>query len=1115
MSEGPPYKSGPVLRQEGMGGGSSSSVEIPQDVREQVPTTGLSAQLQEARARVTDLENREKQALEKKAAIRELENRLRSGAGVKSDNAGTEQQILRLEQEIRALEGSTEKSGGASDPTAAERRAELATAVAQLENYGMVGAGDVPAPTVPNTVANENTTARNARSESVKAAARQDAANYAVRSSRMDFGENPLHPEYKGKRFNIMNETLEGRARNAEVLAKAAGVDAEREALRQAELRLIEKEGEHYEKGILRRGISNHFGKSSDERVILEHQMNERALEYEQALNKSVKIRLDEKRVMLENQLADTATYKPGSEERKSLEKLLKRHTEGTPERLELEKRYRRTVASRDVVERGEKRREVAKKEALATRSYNPAEIVAIGTLRYLEERNAALEKKLGKTGARVARALAFSLGGSGIAALFGPVAATAVVGAAGYSVARTLASTAVGGAVAGVAGKLYEKTRGKKAAESLVTQFEGEGGTSADIARKRNAYVAGNAEAIARKRKRLEVVSAIAAGGGLSYGASMALANPEFAHFIEHGVDAAKVDLEAAKNAMGRALHEINPIGTAYGGEHGVSHVSHMVNGLGDHYHQSPAVMAKLEVGAENGLGYEAMMHHLQEEATKQGLTATDFPEGSDMHALLAANGAEQSNRVLQELAIKNHFLDPKTLKSIEVPKTAHMSFVDSGDGKGNILYSRHEFAPVPRSGPGQLSGEPRAGELDPTQHITTGQLTGEPRPGDHDPVGHYAVHRELSGEPRPNSPDPAGRFPNDAVAPHPHGNPYASGEAVSGSMHQPEMPAGEATGGPELHTIFPQNPTVPVLNGQGYEATITEWARQAKAMGLTSANFPPGSPAARLLEAVGTQHQSTVADVIAREHNFVYENGTSPLMQQGGNIHVGTSGNFEVFDPKMSVHTPFVENAPTGMRATPPTPSPRAEMPAPEMGRVSSPGITADRLNEYVATHPGASGPFIVKPDGSIGEAGSIHSNAAPLTEKAPAVAGVEPQNLPHSPTGQPSAEGFLRGVNGLMVDPKHASLYLTPDDKFVAYGGSYLDRTKAAMKYVYDHPGSTVWLQGEGGIGPNGDPYIVSMHTEVTNGQTLFFPPQAVTQPEQINKVILPEDLVRVVQ
>ena len=1216
MSEGPPYKNGPVLRQEGVGGGSSLVAEIPQNVRENGPS-GLSAQLQEARARVADLERREKLVLEKRGAIQELENRVRSGVGLKGDNTDTEQQILKLEQEIRVLEQSTEKSsggayasdrerkGGVFDPTVAERRTELAEAVAQLETYGMVGEEGVRSASVPNPETVAAATPLNARREAVKAAARQDATDYAVRSGRTDLGTNLLHPEYEGKRFNTMNETPEGRERNAGVLAKAVGVDAQREALRQAELRLMQKEGEHYEKGILRRGIRNYFGKSAAERTILEHQMNENALAYEKALSESVKSRLDEKRVMLENQLMDQLKYKPGSEERRGLEKLLKKYTEGTRERNELEMRYRRTVASRDVVERGEKRREAAKKEALASRSYNPAEIAALGTLRYLNDRNKALEKKLGKTGARVVRALGFSFGGSATALLFGPVAATAVVGAAAYNVARTLASTALGGAVAGVTGKVYEKTRGKKAAADLVMQFEGKASTTADIAAKRSAYAEGNAAAIERKRKRVEIVSAIAAGGGLSYGASMAFANPEIAHFIENGVAAAKVDLEAAKTAMGHVLHEINPIGTAYGGGRGFGEVlngsaDHYHNitevprgGVADHYHQSPAVMAKLEVGAENGLGYEAMAHHLQEEAAKQGLTAADFPEGSDMHALLAANGTEQSNRVLQELAIRNHFLDPKTLKSALVPKTAHMSFVISGDGKGNILYSQHEFTPAPRPGPGYMSGEPHAGDADPAQHITTGQLTGEPRPGDPDSVGRYATHREVPGEPRPSSPDPVGRIPihrEMSGEPRPnaieHGeHSFTSGEATTGPTYQSQMPAGEATSGPELHAIFPENPTVPILKGQGYEATIMEWARQAKENGLTQDNFPQGSPAARLLDAVGTKHLSAVADLVAREHNFVYENGLSPIMQQGGNIHVGASGNFEVFDSKMSIHGPFVENAPSGMSATPSLPHgapsevlPQPPMPpvehavgaptpehqdvpirqttGPEAGKFTTQflnqqslnaarnavdvpiapsgtgaheavtgaagaehltpqGITADRLNDYISTHPGARGPFTMNPDGSIAEVGAMHTLPNVLRERAPAVTGVQQQNISHSLGGQPLREGVLRGVNGLSVDPKHATLYLTPDNKFVAYGGSSLDRTKAAMKYVYDHPGSTVWLQGDGGVGPNGDPYIVSIHTEIVNGQTLLFPPQPVPGPGEVNKIILPEDLVRPVQ
>lgn len=118
----------------------------------------------------------------------------------------------------------------------------------------------------------------------------------------------------------------------------------------------------------------------------------------------------------------------------------------------------------------------------------------------------------------------------------------------------------------------------------------------------------------------------------------------------------------------------------------------------VADHYHDTAEALSRNGapiVGAEKGLGYEAMAHHLQGEALQSGLKPTDFPPGSDMHELLAARTKEARDAVLHRIAIRHGAFNPQTGASEHVGMDAKMTYVHDGPNKGSILFEPHG-APV-----------------------------------------------------------------------------------------------------------------------------------------------------------------------------------------------------------------------------------------------------------------------------------------------------------------------------------------------------------------------------------------------------------------------------------
>ncbi len=283
-----------------------------------------------------------------------------------------------------------------------------------------------------------------------------------------------------------------------------------KELVKQAQAKLYETEGrlkeadeDFYQKSAFGQLAAKIFG-GDNGRKLLEAEVNEAAGVYAQSLEQYLRERLDAKG--------------------------LDRY-DGKGEKVA--ERYHRMVTWRDVIKRSEEERAKAKKETLEARGSPFYE----RSLRWLGERSAGLDKKLGKTGGRIARTLIFSTAGTSLALAFGPASAAVLGGVWAARAARSLVGSFGGAAVGTAAGKVYEKTGGARAARRLEeSKDEWWPWTSTeDIAEKRQAHRSGTAEAIERKRRWWEAGTALISGAGLSLSLPHALAGHQAVEAV-HG---------------------------------------------------------------------------------------------------------------------------------------------------------------------------------------------------------------------------------------------------------------------------------------------------------------------------------------------------------------------------------------------------------------------------------------------------------------------------------------------------------------------------------------------------------------------------------------------------
>ncbi len=274
----------------------------------------------------------------------------------------------------------------------------------------------------------------------------------------------------------------------------------EREALLKAEKAVQAEEAKFYtQNSAIGRVLKRRKGETKNLDV-LEKKMDTAAVAYETKLREDLKVRMKER--------------EKGYEDLQGRKVAAGLKVRSTPEGFakKVAERYHRAVISKEVVDRGEKARAVARAEALRTK-----ETGFFGKcMRVFGERSAALDnvlaKKLGPDAAKYVRMGLRVTSSALVGTLLGPLPI-------GQLLLRAAVGTIGGAALGAGAGAVYEKTFGAAAKQKLTEAHAIVARSGEDIAAKRRAYSKGSAEAIATKRARVEAGVAALTGAGVSIG--------------------------------------------------------------------------------------------------------------------------------------------------------------------------------------------------------------------------------------------------------------------------------------------------------------------------------------------------------------------------------------------------------------------------------------------------------------------------------------------------------------------------------------------------------------------------------------------------------------------
>jgi hypothetical protein len=556
----------------------------------------------------------------------------------------------------------------------------------------------------------ENATAR-APGEIVDPLARKDLAESVAELAALSASQ-AHEPPQKEEAEPLDMKTAEGRA-------EKLGLWRAREALLESEKLLIEKEQEFVKNhSKLGRGVRSLFGsKKVQELQSLQAEVDRRANQYRSGIETKLAERLQEK-----GYGALSGKGKEG---------------EGRVRTEELIARYRSRVEARDVVERGEDRRQKAREEAIAEKSPLAVEKLAsqvgkanhwlekkldvkthtsgedgqeavskksplaAGKLTsYLNAVNRTLEEKLdGKARARIVRLLFFGSLTGGVGAMTGGLALGAVL--ASSKVGRGLLGWALGAGAGAGAGALYEKVGGARARAELQSARSRASFGVEGIADLRKKYRSGSEEAIARKRAKWETYTQLltaaavgVSGAAFSHEALAHAASVPNAHMPpvpDHealpgnppsevpvtpgpGVVHEQPDMPAA---LPPEVHEATPSAPA-------TPDAAPAPGAGaieatPEPPPAPHIDTDFSVHAAPGDGYERMLGKLAD-AAKGHATADQFPPGSDAYRLLSADPHARAG-LLDELARKHAMLHADGRSGI-----VHLSDSLRFDSSGNV---------------------------------------------------------------------------------------------------------------------------------------------------------------------------------------------------------------------------------------------------------------------------------------------------------------------------------------------------------------------------------------------------------------------------------------------
>ncbi len=281
-----------------------------------------------------------------------------------------------------------------------------------------------------------------------------------------------------------------------------AGVDEARKKMLEAESAYLKAY-----KGKVKRGVISGLSTSAKEERAqvkeLEKEYNDARLEFSQAVNASVRERLNKKN----RGVVQVGTTKEG----KIVGHTKDAYTENPDRKDAVLRRYNRMILSRDVIVRAEKERTKIKQEALNEKGQS----VFKKALGLYVNGNKKLEsyfikklgnEKRGKTVARGTRILAFATIGS----LAGGVAV-------GQQVVRSGLSVLFGTAFGYGAGKLYERTGGQNRVKELKNRSEQGLSSMEELQKLEKAYQKGSKENVEKTRHKIEAGVAILTGVGIS----------------------------------------------------------------------------------------------------------------------------------------------------------------------------------------------------------------------------------------------------------------------------------------------------------------------------------------------------------------------------------------------------------------------------------------------------------------------------------------------------------------------------------------------------------------------------------------------------------------------
>ncbi|MDO8623827.1 MAG: hypothetical protein Q7R54_00515 [bacterium] len=429
------------------------------------------------------------------------------------------------------------------------------------------------------------------------------------------------------------------------VLAEKAGVEKERAAMLDAERAFIE---------------ARRAKKLDKAKVVeLEGKYNAQSAEYEQKLEERLAPRFAQKfeaGVRKEWDALQPADRPKGQDGKEiSFTEHLHKKADAQKERINaFARRYRSMIASRDIIDRGEKHLD----EALASKERGPVKKLLAETVQWAARQNQALENELGKKGARAARILCGAAIGATGASFLGAGVAAFGLSALGFRLARVAVGTVAGSWVGAKAGKRYEETRGLQHAQELQAAREQVSSSTDGIKNKRAAYRRGSKEAIAKKRKYVEMGSAAAVGGLTSFFTGLGWSNE---------AAAATAEKIAPLESVQKALETLEAPSST---------------------HVDPSISVSI---SEKGEGAIKLFTHLQDSLKEQGLTVENTAPDSDAQYILSHTPDQAS--------VKYGFLTKEGSRWMHGGDT----FTIDPEGKFSAHVSREGFQSPPVSPKGE----------------------------------------------------------------------------------------------------------------------------------------------------------------------------------------------------------------------------------------------------------------------------------------------------------------------------------------------------------------------------------------------------------------------------